>query len=306
MPMNTRDLHAFVAVVDSGSIVQAAATLHLTQPGVTRRVQSLETMLGLQLLDRQSKPLRPTAAGREVYLKGRQLLHAEEELMALTRPDAEPSGELRLGMPPFVAERALTTPIDCLRESYPLLRLRILAGWSPSLAQRMEQGDLDVVVVVFPENMPPPAGMLAHELGRQAIKVVASRSMNLRTRVSLKDLAAVPWVLSQDGCGMRATLRRALESQGLPFNVGVEASGADLQLSLVARGAGIGLVPSDLLADSHCRNQLKVLSVSDFKVSVVAWLVHRPLPPRLEAPVALLLAQLRKAMAGRRSRDPSA
>ncbi|MFC5742335.1 LysR family transcriptional regulator [Dyella tabacisoli] len=297
--MNTRDISAFIAVVDTGSIVQAAAALHLTQPGVTRRVQSLELLLGVELLDRQSKPLRPTAAGREVYQKGRQLLHAQADLMALVHADVEPSGELRLGMPPFLAEMALTVPVDCLRERFPRLGLRIAAGWSSSLLEQVEQGLLDVAAVVFSECTPSPAGLIAHAFNRQAIKVVASPTLGLRTRVGLKDLAAFPWVLSQNGCGMRSALRRALEAQGLPCDVGVEAFGADLQLSLVARGAGIGLVTPDLLAASVYRDRLKVLSVSDFKIQVVAWLVHRALPPRLEAPVALLLQQLKIVMAKR-------
>ena len=60
--MNTHDLVAFVAVVETGSVVAASARLNLTQPGVTRRIQNLEEMLGAQLLDRLSKPLKPTAA----------------------------------------------------------------------------------------------------------------------------------------------------------------------------------------------------------------------------------------------------
>jgi DNA-binding transcriptional LysR family regulator len=71
--MNTNDLVAFVAVVETGSIVAASARLNLTQPGVTRRVQNLEDMLGVELLDRQSKPLKPTAAGREAYEQGSQV-----------------------------------------------------------------------------------------------------------------------------------------------------------------------------------------------------------------------------------------
>jgi DNA-binding transcriptional LysR family regulator len=63
--LNTHDLQAFVAVIESGSMVRAAERLHLTQPGLTRRVQSLETTLGAELLDRQSKPLKPTATGRQ-------------------------------------------------------------------------------------------------------------------------------------------------------------------------------------------------------------------------------------------------
>jgi DNA-binding transcriptional LysR family regulator len=64
--MNLIDLEAFVSV-DHGSIVAAAAALHLTQSAVTRRVQSLEDMLGVSLLDRQTRPLQPTLAGRETY-----------------------------------------------------------------------------------------------------------------------------------------------------------------------------------------------------------------------------------------------
>lgn len=300
--MNTRDVKAFIAVVDTGSIVQAAAKLHLTQPGVTRRVQNLETLLGVELLDRQSKPLRPTATGREIYKKGRDLLHAEADLLALAHPDTEPSGELRLGMPPFLAERALTTPIDQLRSRYPGLSLRVQASWSPGLVEQVEQGMLDVAAVVLSENVPPPAGMSVYAIDRQAIRIVASPSLGLRTRLALKDLVDFPWVLSQNGCGMRSTLFRAMEERGLPCQVGVEAFGADLQLSLVARGAGIGLVTADLLANSPHRSELKVLQVSDFRLDVIAWLIHRALPPRLEAPVALLLKELKAVLSTQRAK----
>lgn len=291
--MNTRDVRAFIAVVDTGSIVQAASQLHLTQPGVTRRVQSLESLLGIELLDRQSKPLRPTAAGREIYQKGRDLLHAEACLLALARADTEPTGELRLGMPPYLAERALATPIDQLRSRFPGLTLRIHASWSHGLVEQVEQGQLDVSAVLLSENTSPPQGMTAHAFDRQPIRIVAAPSLGLRGRVTLKDLADFPWVLSQNGCGMRSTLRRAMEERGLPCNVGIEAFGSDLQLSLVARGAGIGLVTPELLAGSSYRKQLKVLTVTDFQLDMIAWLIHRALPPRLELPIALLLEQLK-------------
>lgn len=297
--MNTRDVRAFIAVVDTGSIVQAAAQLHLTQPGVTRRVQSLEALLGVELLDRQSKPLRPTATGREIYQKGRDLLHAEADLLALARSDSEPSGELRLGMPPFLAERGLTTPIDQLRSRYPGLALRIQSTWSPGLLEQVESGLLDAAAVVLSEHSPPPTHMTAHAFDRQPLRIVAAPSLGLPARVTLKDLSEFPWVLSQNGCGMRSTLRREMEDRGLPCNVGVEAFGADLQLSLVARGAGIGIITPDLLAVSSYRKRLKQITVTDFKLDMIAWLIHRALPPRLEAPVAMFLEQLKAVMSQR-------
>ena len=57
--MKTDDLKAFDAVVRIGSISEAARALGLTQPSITRRIQNLEEALGVQLLDRNTKPPRP-------------------------------------------------------------------------------------------------------------------------------------------------------------------------------------------------------------------------------------------------------
>ena len=78
--MNLIDLEAFVAVVDHGSVVAASAVLHLTQSAVTRRIQNLEDSLGVPLLDRQNRPLRPTRAGRETYEFAKPVLSSVSDL----------------------------------------------------------------------------------------------------------------------------------------------------------------------------------------------------------------------------------
>jgi DNA-binding transcriptional LysR family regulator len=296
--LNTRDLQAFVAVVESGSIVGAAERLHLTQPGVTRRVQSLESTLGLALLDRQAKPLKPTAAGQEVYLLSRNVLGAVEELLAVGSPESEPSGEMRIGVPPFLSELALEQPLDRLRNTYSKLSLRVTAGWSPGLLQSVERAEIDAAVVLTPCDATLPEALVCTRLAYMPTVVVAARALGLpEDPVTLGDLAAHPWVLNQDGCGMRSALSRALMRAGLPFNVAVEAFGSDLQLSLVARQLGIGIVAPDVLARSPARDSLQVIDVADFESGVVVWLVHHPLPGRLVRPVALLRDSLSEVLA---------
>ena len=87
---------------------------------------------------------------------------------------------------------------------------------------------------------------------------------------------------------MRSTLSRALRAAGLPFEVAVEAFGSDLQLSLVARGVGLGVVTPGVLAGSPYREQLQPLEVDDFEGSLNVWLLHGSLPGRLTRPVSLL------------------
>ncbi|KGC08145.1 LysR family transcriptional regulator [Burkholderia cepacia] len=287
--MNTRDLQAFVAVVDSGSMVAAAAKLHLTQPGLTRRVQNLESLLGVPLLERQSKPLKPTAAGRDVYALARNVLGAVDELMAAGAPDGEPSGELRIGVPPFLSELALEQPIDRLRDAFPRLTLRVTAGWSPALVQGIERGALDVATVMVPASAALPDALTATLIATQPTVLVAARDFPLPAGpLSLDTLSGFPWVLSQDGCGMRSALSRALGAAGLPFDVAVEAFGSELQLSLVARGAGIGITAPNALARSAHRDALRVVETTGLETRINVWIVHGTLPGRLVRPVALL------------------
>ncbi|HWW08016.1 LysR family transcriptional regulator [Collimonas sp.] len=287
--MNTHDIEAFVAVVETGSIVAAATRLHLTQPGISRRVQSLEDRLGVALLERQSKPLKPTAAGREVYQRGRRVLGSVADLLAGVESGSETSGEFRLGIAPFLAELALTQPIDRLRSEFAKLTLRITTGWSPTLLMLLESNAIDAAAVVLPDDVMPPNTLSTHLLSHQMPVIVAQREAPLRKgRLSLPELASQAWVLNQDGCGIRRSIRHTLDAVRLPMVVAVETFGTELQLSLVARGVGIGMVMPGALARSAFRDQLRVLQVPEFKAGVNTWLVHARTPGRLAAPIERL------------------
>ena len=296
--MNTRDIQAFVAVVETGSIVRAAAKLHLTQPGITRRIQSLESVLGMPLLERQSKPLKPTLAGREVYDLGRRVLRSVDDLLSMSEPGDGPAGEMKIGLPPFLSNLALEMPIDRLRERFPRLTLRATAGWSSTLVVDIQKSLLDVAAVLIPDDLPPPDGLNATLLGKLSSAIVASPQLGLPIEgATLLELSRHSWVLNQDGCGLRAGLRRRLDAAQLPFDVAVEAFGTELQLSLVARGMGIGLVTRDLFRRSAYRNALHLVPTPEFQIGIHVWLIHAELPGRLAQPIALLRELLTETLA---------
>ena len=319
--MNTRDLQAFVEVIDSGSMVRAAEKLHLTQPGLTRRVQNLETTLGVPLLDRQSKPLKPTGAGKEVYVLARAVLRSVDDLLAVAAPGSEPAGDLKIGVPPFLSELALEMPIDRLRAAFPRLTLRVTAAWSPALLERAMRAEVDAAVVMMPASAALPETVTATLLAVQPTVIVAPRALEWpreadknqagksragknqagkkggAPRLSLAELARHPWVLNQDGCGMRSALGRAFAASSLRFEVAVEAFGSELQLSLVARGVGLGVVTPHQLAASTHKDALQVIEAPEFSGGLNVWLVHGTLPGRLMRPMALLRDTLIDALA---------
>jgi len=283
--MNTHDLVAFVAVVETGSIVAASARLNLTQPGVTRRIQNLEEMLGTELLDRLSKPLKPTAAGHQAYEQGRRVLRMLDDLRSGVAADGLVRGEFRLGISPYLSESGLTGPLDTLRAEFPALAVRVVSGWSPNQLERVSRNELDAAAICLPDRTAPPDDLAGDDLGSQPVIFVVARDMKIPRSVSLEDLSRMSWVISQDGCGFRAALKRHFDAAHLPFHVAVEALDSELRLSLVARGMGVGLVTPIALKQTPLRNKLKVIRTPDFNPAVRAWVVHRPPAGHLARPI---------------------
>jgi DNA-binding transcriptional LysR family regulator len=294
--MNIHDLEAFVAVVETGSIVAASARLNLTQPGVTRRIQNLESGLRTALLDRRAKPLKPTSACREAYEHGRRALRSLEDLKAGVSPEGEVRGEFRLGVAPYLSEAALALPVDRLRSHFRQLTLRVASGWSPRLVEQVARSELDAAAVCLADGAGPPDGLVGDDLGAQAVLLVASPDLGVPKSARLCDLSCHPWVMNESGCGFRTFIRHSLEAARLPFLVGVETPSADLRMSLVARGLGIGVVTPAAFAESPWREAVEVIDSPDFRPQVRSWMLHRPPAGRLSRPIAVFRDALIEAL----------
>jgi len=283
--MKIDDIDAFVAVVRSLSLSQAAKDMGLTQPAITRRVQNLEESLGVELLDRNTKPPKPSATGKLVYEQCRVVLAEIERLREMVAADAAPSGGLRIGVTQGIGELVLPGALENLSAHYPELSPHVNTGWGPQLVDKVHDGELDVAGVWLAAGAALPRNITGRVLDRTRLVVVARRQEVTRRSYRLADWYQRGWILNPDGCGFRAGLRRALGSQSLPMVVRLDTNGRQLQLALVAKGHGLGLVPLPLLAHSAQRDALAIVPLSDFKPQIDLWLVHRPSLGKLQTPV---------------------
>src|ERR1700692_208561 len=187
--MNLIDLEAFVSVVDHGSVVAAAAGLNLTQSAVTRRIHTLEDVLGTPLLDRHTRPLQPTRAGQETYEFAKPVLSSVNDLKTGVMEGGEPSGDFRCGMSRSLGDLAIGSPIRCLRADLPKVRIQAFVQWSGVLLERLATRALDCAVVIVPEGGTPPASLMSECLGAVPFTIVAAKSARLSRPATLEDLA---------------------------------------------------------------------------------------------------------------------
>ncbi|WP_407316089.1 LysR family transcriptional regulator [Pseudomonas sp. nanlin1] len=283
--MKIDDMDAFVAVIRCQSTNLAAEALQLTQPAITRRLQNFEQDLGTTLLDRQTKPLKPTPMGLRVYEQCKAILREIDSLRELVANDGAPSGVLRLGVPQTLGDVILLEALGQIRTAYPALRTQVISGWGSHLIAKMENGELDAAAALFPAGKIFPEGITSRTIGRMPLRVVAAKGSAPKRTYKLKDCYQRGWVLNPDGCGFRAGLQRALAEQGLALQINLETFGTDLQLGLVANGQGLGLVPAPLLANSRHLDHLEEVNVADFRPSVDLCLFHPRYLGNLQEPV---------------------
>jgi DNA-binding transcriptional LysR family regulator len=293
--MNIEDVRAFVTVVDTGSVGRAALRLNLTQPGVSRRVQRLEEALGITLLDRDSKPARPTRAGEAAYRKCMAVLRASE---ALAREANAPvsAGPLRIAASLGIAESVFAPALEALREAHPHATLHLSTGRSPELRKQVAESLVDAAIVMVRPDRPVDEPH-AELLGSERVVVVAGTRLAAPSRCRLADLAQQSWVINPDGCGFRTQLDRALAVAGHSLEIAAESWGTSLQLALVARGAGLGLVAQRMVRESPHAAALRAIAVEDFRPVLNVWLVRAAELGPLGAAVDVLAETVRGVLA---------
>lgn len=141
--MKLRQLRYFAKIVETGNITRAAEQLNLAQTALGIQIRNLEESLNVELLDRHSRGVRPTAAGRLLYERALEILQRIDE----TRQDiASLSGErrtLRFGATPSILKLIGSDIIVIARDQLPDIALHVVEELSFVLIDAVNRGEVD-------------------------------------------------------------------------------------------------------------------------------------------------------------------
>lgn len=143
--LETALLRTFVAVAETASFTTAAARVGRTQSAVSLQVRRLEEMLDSRLLERTRRSVALTRAGRDFLPYARRILRLHEEAVAAVNP-ALGEARIRVGMPNDYAELLLPDVLRRFESEQARVRCFIDCDMTWELLERLERGELDVVV----------------------------------------------------------------------------------------------------------------------------------------------------------------
>jgi len=296
------EMRAFVVLAESGSLQRAAERLFLTPSAVTRQIQRLEAALKTPLLDRRVKPARITTEGRAVLERGRQMLRMMDDLKASGATDAEPSGIFRIGLSHALAQPSLVAPIQRLTSRFAGLQPVLSTDLRQQLIDKVRTGELDVALAFLSADDAIPGDLASSVLATERLVLVKAREPQPRPRRSSKSKEPAldeRWVLNPPGCFIRSSLEARLRELGSPLEVAAAINNIDMQVSLVASGMGLGLIPSRFLASHPKRRRLERVARSGVSIEASIVFVQAAQLRRLQSAAAFLEQEFRSHFADR-------
>lgn len=246
MNLKLRHLQYFVTVVDAGSFSRAATTIHIAQPALSRQVLELEDMLGVALLHRTARGVRPTSAGEVLYREAANILRQMERLPDLVHSaGGDIEGTVGIGMSSTLASFLAGPLMERCRAEFPKIRLRLVTADSAVLKTRLDAGQLDLAVVF--EDQPSP-GYARQPLFRQQLYLVHREPLG-DGPIPLDRFSELPLILPAPPNVTRLLLDRVLAEAGIDPNMVGEADVLSSMLSAVQAGMGDIVLPKGDLSD---------------------------------------------------------
>jgi LysR family hydrogen peroxide-inducible transcriptional activator len=238
-----RQLGYLVALAERLNFRAAAEASFVTQSTLSAGLKELESLLGVRLVERDTRNVRLTQAGEEIARRARELLAQAEDLVEAAKTAREPlTGALRVGVIPTIAPFLLPRIMPELRKRYPALKLYLREDMTERLLGRLGAGELDFALIALPYD----TGDLAlRELGKDEFWFVSQAGDPLAKvkAVAVEALDPRDVVLLEEGHCLRDHALRACGRHAPWSESVVEATSLTTLLQMVESGLGVTLLP---------------------------------------------------------------
>ncbi|MBR7794967.1 LysR family transcriptional regulator [Agaribacter marinus] len=281
--MEIKHLQYFIEVTRAGSFTQAATTLYITQPAISRIIKSLEEELGVSLFIRSRKQLSLTEAGRVLYEHAQNFVEQYQAMMLdLDQVQQLKKGHMRIGLPSITNSFFFSQLIASFHEEYPEITFQLDEDGSKRIEEKVLHDKLDFGVVVLPTTHDE---FYHYSFIKEGLKVVvpSGHPLAVKQQVRLLDLKHESFIMFNKDFSLRDSIVTACEDAGFEPYIISETSQLDFMEEMVASNVGITLLPES--TSTELTNDVKAIAVENPTIVwdlALIWKRDRQLPQVME------------------------
>ncbi|WP_448566790.1 LysR substrate-binding domain-containing protein [Thalassotalea ganghwensis] len=224
-------LRSFIAVVDNGSTIRAAAQIHRSQSAISMQIKRLESFLDYSLFERHHRQLQLTAQGKQLVSYARRLLALNDQAVSqLTQSKRQL--KLRVGCPDDYTAIAIPRLITLLKEHQPDIEISIFNANSGALRRAMDNDEIDLAILTR-----SPESNEGHFVYQEKGVWVANNSDAFLQK-------PLPLVLFEESCKFHSQVIDSLDKKAVAYQIICTASHITLLQDLVRSQGAVSVLPS--------------------------------------------------------------
>lgn len=252
--MDIRVLNYFVTIVQTKSISNAANTLHVTQPTLSRQIKDLEEELDTVLFHRGSREIQLTDDGQYLYNRAIEILALVEKTENNIRKSEEISGEIYIGAAETHSLDIVATVIKKMTDQYPEIRIHIRSGNADDILEHLNKGVYDLGITIGDFDNRKYNALALKNRDQWGVLVPKNHPLTKFDKVELTDILSYPLITSaQTNNDLRELAGLGDYHIVATYNLLYNAS------LLVKAGLGIAICLGDIINTSYTDSELKFI-----------------------------------------------
>ncbi|MGN7871391.1 LysR substrate-binding domain-containing protein [Paracoccus sp. 22332] len=243
--MDIRRLHAFVKIIDIGSITRASAILHIAQPALSQQIAALETHFGKPLLLRSKRGVVPTEAGKVLYRHCQMILRQMNQAEAdISTSSEEITGSVSIVLAPLgLGSLVATQLMKTVRDRHPGISLYIneAVGGGP-ISEQIMTGKTDVALIFDPGKMP---SLTFEPICTEELYFVGvGLDQAEEGEISFAEALSHPLVLPSPIHTVRQVIDTTAARAGVQFQVAGQTESISILANALQEGIGCSILPA--------------------------------------------------------------
>jgi len=243
MKLDTLGVQAFISIADRASFQRAANELHISQTAITRRLQTLESNLGVKLIERTTRTVALTATGNDFLPQARRLMgELSNALVEIIESGKARRGDVCIACVPTAGIQFLPRIIQEYSDLFPNNRITILDHSSAAVADAVLRREAEFGINVAQTHH---SELTSSRLLTDQFALVCRDNHPLAKKRSLawKQLAPYPLIFAGQANANRSVLDQALGNSKIKLQLFYEVQRSSTALGLVAEGVAVAVVP---------------------------------------------------------------
>lgn len=301
MKIDFDGIQAFVRIAELGGFNKAADDLHLTQTALTRRLQKLETYLGVRLLDRTTRSVELTVVGREFLPQAQRMVAEMTSAFARLKDVSRlTTGSVTLAAIPTMASHTLPAVIRKYVDRYPGNRIRVIDGTASEVRQAVLQGVAEFGISIQMDRHPE---LVEIPILKEPFMLFCCEGHPFSGRKSIAwtDLSATELIMIGGQSANRVLIDYQLTRKRINVESHYEVQHLSTAIGLVSAGVGVAILPFSTIQEGALSTVRRVPLVGPV-ISRTLALTHRKastLSPAAKAFYELLTQELAVSVRGK-------